>query len=565
MKFSEIQYMRPDLAELRERFHLLLDEFSSAVSSETQNRVMKDINDLRMEFQSLSTLASIRYSIDTCDKRFEVEQKYFDDNMPLYEELVDKFYESIIASKFRNELEARWGKQLFGVAEVSVRTFAPEIIEDLVLENALKTEYTKLVASAKIFFDGEEKNLAGLGAYMQSTDREVRKEANEAKWQFFSENEEQFDRIYDDLVKTRHKMAKKLGYENFVQMGYDRMGRTDYNSEMVAKFRNNVFQYIVPITLKLKKHQQERLGIDDFRYYDQPIDFPTGNAKPEGSPEWIVDCARNMYSELSPETNEFFNYMLENEMMDLVTKKGKDTGGYCTFIEKYKSPFIFSNFNGTSGDVEVLTHEAGHAFQAYSSRNFEIPEYFFPTSEACEIHSMSMEFLTWPWMNNFFKKQVNKFKYSHLKGSLVFVPYGVTVDEFQHWVYTNHTATPMERKRAWIEIEHKYLPYINYGDNHFLSSGGRWQQQRHIYMSPFYYIDYCLAQICAFQFWKRSNENRTEALSDYLRLCKAGGSKSFLRLVNEANLISPFEDNCIKSFVGAVEKWLDDFDGNGKS
>jgi M3 family oligoendopeptidase len=212
------------------------------------------------------------------------------------------------------------------------------------------------------------------------------------------------------------------------------------------------------------------------------------------------------------------------------------------------------------GDIEVLTHEAGHAFQAYSSRNFEIPEYFFPTSEACEIHSMSMEFLTWPWMNCFFKDQTEKFKYSHLKGSLVFIPYGVTVDEFQHWVYEHPEATPAERKLAWIDIEKKYLPYIDYDDNEFLEKGGRWQQQRHIYMSPFYYIDYCLAQICAFQFWKKSHDNSETALNDYLKLCKEGGSKSFLELVKVANLISPFEDGCIESFVGEIEKWLEGFD-----
>lgn len=470
------------------------------------------------------------------------------------------YYTAIVNSKYRNELEAKWGKQLFDVAEVTLRTFSPDIIEDLQKENELRTDYSKLLASAKIFFDGEEKNLQGLIPYMESTDRDMRKAANEAKWKFFADNEEEFDRLYDELVKVRAKMAKKLGYKNFVQMGYDRMGRTDYNADMVKVFRDQVRDTIVPIAVKLKQKQQRRLGLESFKYYDQPLDYKSGNAKPHGSPDWIVSCAKNMYSELSPETNEFFNFMLENEMMDLVNKKGKDTGGYCTFIEKYKSPFIFSNFNGTMGDIEVLTHEAGHAFQAYSSRNFEIPEYFFPTSEACEIHSMSMEFLTWPWMNCFFKDQTEKFKYSHLKGSVIFIPYGVTVDEFQHWVYDNPEATPAERKQAWLNIEKKYLPYIDYDNNEFLEKGGRWQQQRHIYLSPFYYIDYCLAQICAFQFWKKSMENREQALEDYLRLCRAGGSKSFLGLVETAGLTSPFEDGCLKSFMGVIDNWLENFD-----
>lgn len=560
MKFSEIEYERPNVQELQEKFGHLINLFNKAESFDEQDALIRNINDLRMEFQTLGTIASIKYSIDTNDKQFEEEQDFYDSNSPVFDGLVHQYYTAIVGSKFRDQLEKKWGKQLFDVAEVTLRTFSEEIIEDLKKENELRTDYSKLLASAKIFFDGEEKNLQGLIPYMESTDREVRKAANEAKWKFFSDNEEEFDRLFDELVKLRDRIAKKLGYKNFVQMGYDRMGRTDYNSEMVAKFRKQVEKFIVPIAVKLKQKQQSRLGLESFKYYDQPLDYKSGNAKPHGSPDWIVSCAKNMYSELSPETNEFFNFMLDNEMMDLVNKKGKDTGGYCTFIEKYKAPFIFSNFNGTMGDIEVLTHEAGHAFQAYSSRNFEIPEYFFPTSEACEIHSMSMEFLTWPWMNCFFKDQTEKFKYSHLKGSVIFIPYGVSVDEFQHWVYENPQATPLERKQAWLNIEKKYLPYIDYDNNEFLEKGGRWQQQRHIYMSPFYYIDYCLAQICAFQFWKKALENREQALEDYLRLCRAGGSKSFLGLVETANLISPFEDGCLESFMGVIDNWLENFD-----
>jgi M3 family oligoendopeptidase len=521
---------------------------------------MKDINYLRMEFQTMNTLASIKYTIETTNAEYENEQNFFDAITPVYEGVITKYYSSIIKSKFRQELEGKWGKQLFAIAELIIKTHSPEIVEDLKLENQLKTDYTKLLASAKIMFEGEERNLAALAPFMESTDREIRKSANEAKWKFFAEHDGEFDRLYDELVKVRYRMAKKLGFKNFVEMGYARMGRTDYNPDMVAVFRKQVEDHIVPITVKLKNKQKARLGIDSFKYYDQPLDYKDGNAKPEGEPEWIVNCALKMYNELSPETAEFFNFMVENELMDLVTKKGKDTGGYCTFIEKYKSPFIFSNFNGTSGDVEVLTHEAGHAFQAYSSRNFEVPEYFSPTLEACEIHSMSMEFLTWPWMNCFFNEQTDKFKYSHLKGSLIFIPYGVAVDEFQHFIYENPDVTPQERKKAWLEIEKKYQPYIDYDGNEFLEKGGKWQHQRHIYMSPFYYIDYCLAQICAFQFWKRANENDEQALNDYIRLCKAGGSKSFLGLVKLANLISPFDKNCVKSFVGDVEKWLNNFD-----
>ena len=556
MKFSNIEYKRPDIDAFKTQFKKLLSDFNSADSFEAQDEIMKEMNEIRKEFQTMSTLANIKYSINTLDKQFEEEQRFFDVYSPVYDGLVNEYYNSIIRSKFKKQLAEKWGEQLFEIAALIIKTYKHEILEDLQKENSLRTEYTKLLASAKVNFDGKELNLAGITPYTESTDRSVRKLANEAKWNFFESNSEQFDRIYDNLVKLRHKMAQKLGFKNFIEMGYARMGRTDYNAEMVAMFREQVRKYIVPLTLKLKKTQKELLGIDSFMYYDQPIDFKEGNAKPQGEPEWIVNCAKKMYEELSPETGKFFNFMVDNELMDLVTKKGKDTGGYCTFIEKYKSPFIFSNFNGTKGDIEVLTHEAGHAFQAFQSRFFEIPEYFFPTSEACEIHSMSMEFLTWPWMEHFFKEQTDKFKYSHLKGSVIFLPYGVSVDEFQHFIYANPDATPLQRKQAWLDIEKKYLPYIDYDENDFLQTGARWQQQRHIYISPFYYIDYCLAQICAFQFWKKSHEDREKALKDYIRLCSAGGSKSFLKLVELANLESPFGENGVKPVISDIENWL---------
>lgn len=560
MQFKEFKYERPNVKEIEVKFNELLEKFNLASSFEEQDSMMKDINHLRSEVESMSTIASIRHTIDTTDKFYEEENNYFDEVMPLYEGMVSKYYRSIVDSKFRSKLEDKWGKQLFAIAECALKTFSPEVIEDLQMENRLTSEYVKLLASAKIFFEGEERNLSGLIPFQQHKDREMRKKANEARYNFFVENEKEFDRIYDELVKVRTKIAKKLGFKNYVELGYARMNRTDYNAEMVAKFRNQVLENIVPAATKLMDRQRKRLALKELKYYDEKLNFLTGNATPKGDPQWIIENGVKMYSELSKETKEFFNFMVENELMDLVTKKGKAGGGYCTYISKYKSPFIFSNFNGTSGDIDVLTHEAGHAFQVYSSRGYEIPEYGFPTYEACEIHSMSMEFFTWPWMELFFKEEADKYKFAHLADSLVFIPYGVTVDEFQHFVYENPEATPEERKRAWRDIEKKYLPHRDYDGNDYLERGGYWYQQAHIFKTPFYYIDYTLAQLCAFQFWKKSLENREEAWKDYVRLCKEGGSKSFLNLVKVANLNSPFEEGTVKPVVDAVNKWLDSVD-----
>jgi M3 family oligoendopeptidase len=388
-------------------------------------------------------------------------------------------------------------------------------------------------------------------------DRSERKAAQEAITRFFEENEKEFDEIYDELVKTRHQIAQKLGYKNYVQLGYDRLSRTDYDSKLVENYRKQVLEDIVPVATKLRERQQKRLQLSETKYYDEALEFLTGNATPKGEAEWIIENGQKMYREMSGETNEFFSFMLEHELLDLVAKKGKAGGGYCTYISKYKSPFIFSNFNGTSGDVDVLTHEAGHAFQVYCSREYKVPEYACPTLDACEIHSMSMEFFAWPWMKLFFNEDEEKYKFSHMSGALMFIPYGVLVDEFQHWVYENPDATPKQRKAVWRELEQKYLPHRDYADNDFLNRGGFWFKQGHIFNLPFYYIDYTLAQVCALQFWVKANEDRAAAWKDYLTLCQAGGSKSFLQLVELARLNNPFVDGCVKAAIEPIQQWLD--------
>jgi M3 family oligoendopeptidase len=556
LKFEDYTYTRPNLDEVKRQFEAMLEKFNGAYSIEEQSQAMNEINRIKNDIGTMFNLCSIRHSINTEDEFYKTEQDYMDELDPEIEGLTTKYYQALVQSRFRQELEKKWGRQLFDLAESQLKTFKPEVIPLLQKENRLSTEYTKLIASAKIAFEGEERTLAQLEPFIQANDRGMRKRASVAKFDFLAEHQGELDRIYDELVKVRTEIAQKLGFKNFVELGYHRMMRTDYDAEMVAKYRKQIRDFIVPIATKLKERQKVRIGVEQLKYFDEGFNFPTGNPAPKGSPAWIIENGQRMYEELSQETGEFFRFMQDHHLMDLIAKKGKAGGGYCTYIENYKSPFIFSNFNGTSGDIDVLTHEAGHAFQVYSSRSFEIPEYLWPTYEACEIHSMSMEFFTWPWMELFFKEEADKYRFAHLSDALLFLPYGVSVDEFQHWVYENPSATPKERNLKWREIEKKYLPHRDYDGNEYLENGCFWQKQGHIFNDPFYYIDYTLAQICAFQFWKRSRENHREAWKDYMDLCKLGGSMSFLKLVEAAHLLSPFEDGCVESVVGEIETWL---------
>lgn len=560
MKFSDFKYERPVYESNKKEFNNIIKKISESNTYKEQKENIDILNKLRNSIETMSTIASIRHSINTEDEFYEKERAYWDEYSPLYEELNSLFYKAVVNSKFKDEIEHDFGKQFVSISEYSLKGFSSEIISDLQEENKLCSRYTKLLASAKINFEGKERNLSELGKYMLSKDREIRVKASKAYYGYFEENEKNFDDVFDKLVKIRDKIAKKLNFNNFVELGYIRMMRTDYNADMVKNFRKQVLEYIVPVASKLYKRQANRLNLDKLTYVDESFEFLSGNATPKGSPEYIIKNGKKMYSELSKETGEFFDFMLENELMDLVTKKSKAPGGYCTYIPDYKSPFIFSNFNQIADDMDVLTHEAGHAFQLYMSTWIDMPEINFPTYESCEIHSMSMEFITWPWMELFFKEESDKYKFTHLSSAIKFIPYGIVVDEFQHYIYENPNMSKEERKKIWRDLEKKYLPHKNYEGCDILEKGCWWFKQGHIFKNPFYYIDYTLAQICSLQFWKKMREDKDKGWDDYINICKVGGTKSFLEIVEIGNLKSPFKDGCVESVINTIKEYLDSID-----
>ena len=464
MKYSQMHYIRPDIAEVEKEMRELINKFINAASFVEADQLMNSINIIRNEFDSMKIIAFINYSNDTNNKNFIAEQDYFDNNYPLFNDFVFNYYKALTGSSFKKELTEKYGNHLFEIADISLKSFCHEIIEDMQKENHLCSEYVKLKASAKINFDGKILNLQELEPYMESVDRDIRHKAFIAYWKFFDDNSKVLDEIFDKLVYLRHDMAIKMGYKNYKELGYARMKRMYYNEIMVTWFRKDIKKYIVPLAEKLRVKQSKRLGFDKLMVYDLFLQFISGNATPKGDPVWVVEKGKIMYDELSAETREFYDFMFDNELMNVFSRKGKADMGYCEYIPKYKSPYIFANMNGTDDDITVLTHEAGHAFQAYESRNFHFKEYTEPTMETAEIHSMSMEFLTYPWMNLFFENETDKFKFSHLNGTVNFLPYGVMVDEFQHWVYENPSAKPSERNTKWRELEKIYMPHLNYGE-----------------------------------------------------------------------------------------------------
>ncbi len=548
MQFAEIPYERPDLAELTTQFNELLQAFPTA-DADGQVELIRAIKKLRSRFVTQQSLCHIRHTSDTRDAFYEAENAFFDEASPRFEALVNRFADALVGSPHRGAIEQMFGRQFIRRTEISLRAFDPATIAALGKENQLASAYTKVKARAEITFRGAKYNLSTLQPLMISPDRVTRREASEAHWAFFAEHEAELSGLYADLTRTRTEIARAMGHDTFVPLGYDRMARTDYGPGDVAGFRQQVRKHVVPLATELYERQRRRLGLERLRYYDEGVAFPEGNPKPKGTPEETVQAAGELYEELSPETDAFFKLMRDRELMDLVARDGKATGGYCTYLYKYCVPYIFSNFNGTSGDIDVLTHELGHAFQMYESRNQPVIEYILPTYEACEIHSMSMEFFAYPWMENFFGKGAERYRINHLESAIKYLPYIAAVDEFQHLVYERPDVTVAERMAQWRAIERVYLPHRDYDGNEFLERGGAWLRQSHIFQTPFYYIDYALAQMCAFQFYQRDQVSHRGAWGDYLKLCRAGGSESFLDLVTLANLRSPFAAGVVRDTV----------------
>jgi M3 family oligoendopeptidase len=502
------------------------------------------------------TIAQIRHDIDTQDEFYDKEQAYYDEIMPKLSNMQVMYAKLMYESPFRAYLEEKIGKVAFKNIEISLKAFDEKLIPLMQEENALTTSYDKLIASAAIDWEGETLNLSLLRKYLTDKDRDVRQKAYDKYCAFFEGKAQELDEIYDNLVKNRTKQARELGYDNYLELGYYRMKRNCYDKEMVENFRKQVKQYFVPFAEKLHERRRERLGLEKLSYIDAGVSFLNGNPAPIGTPEEIMVEGQKMYSELSKETKEFFDFMTENQLFDVLGRKTKKAGGYMTYLPVYNSPFIFANFNGTSGDVYVITHECGHAFQGYLSGKDPIKEHADITMETAEIHSMSMEFFTEPWMDKFFGDRTDDYLSMHLEEAAAFIPYGCMVDEFQHIVYENPDMTPQQRHTAWSQLEQEYRPHVDYTGSAFFEKGGFWQKQLHIYDYPLYYIDYCIAQTCAFQYKAKMDENFDEAWQSYLKLCNLSASDFFTNMVKEVGLDNPFEDGCMEEIVRKLEQKL---------
>jgi M3 family oligoendopeptidase len=554
-RFADVSAPTPDLDTLA----LMIGELEATVSGSASLDVclaaVKAWDAIRREIQTYSSLVGLRFQQDTTDPARRAEREAWDDAEPRWTELEVAMKRALLDHPRRVEIEAEIGTQAFALWESDVLAFDPAIKADLAREAKLGAEYVELLASAELAFDGEVLNLSSIQKYRQSPDRAVRHAAEELVWAWTASHGAELDRIFDDLTQLRTGMAAQLGFDDFTGLGYRRMCRVDYDRADVESLRAAVREHVVPFAAEIRRRQAGTLGLDRLMAWDEPVHDLAGNPAPMGDHDWMLERATEMFDAMG-DLGPFFRRMHAGGFLDLADRKGKAGGGFCTSFPTDGMPFVFANFNGTKGDVEVFSHEMGHAFQNYSSRALPLTDYLWPTYESAEIHSMSLEFLTWPHMERFFGGDADRFRRVHLSEALLFLPYGTAVDHFQHEIYARPGMSPAERHELWRSMEQTYLPWRDWGDLAYPAQGGRWQHQRHIYLMPFYYIDYVLAQTCALQFWVRSERDPDTAMRDYVALCRRGGEAPFRGLVASAGLTSPFDEGCLAEVVAAARAAL---------
>lgn len=554
--FRQLSLPTPVLADVTAQYGAIRAAFDRAASPEERLAAVARWDQLVRQLESCEALVNVRFQQDTRDPVRKAARDLCDQMRPKLKELSVDFKKMLLASPHRPELAARFGPQAFALWEAQTATYAPAIDEDMVREAKLEGDYTELLASALLDFHGQKYNLSDIVKFIEDPDRQTRHEAEQVRWGWFAKQKATFDRQYDELVSLRTGMAKKLGFDSFIGLGYKRMQRIDYTQSDVEVFRREVREHVVPLCVELRRRQAARLGVEKLMWWDSAIQDVQGNPAPRGDHDWMLERAQEMFDGLGHGLDAFFRLLRETHLLDLPSRDGKAGGGFCTSLVSHGLPFVFANFNGTQHDVVVFTHEIGHAFQNYLSCRLPLLDYAWPTTESCEIHSMGLEFLSWPHMEKFFGPDADRFRRIHLEQQLQFLPYGVAVDHFQHLVYAQPKATPDERHAMWQEVERIYLPWLDYGDLPHVAAGGRWQFQRHIYLYPFYYIDYTLALTCALQLWAKSQADFPAAMDSYVALCRRGGQAPFQELVKGAGLVSPFQAGSLRDTVARARKHL---------
>jgi M3 family oligoendopeptidase len=544
-------------------FERLIERIDAAESADAPDewlRLFEDWNALKSYVSSEGSRRSHDLSKDMSDAELEEADRYFREHVaPVADNGNSKLVNALLASRHRAAIAARYGDYLIRALETAVEPLAP-INNDLrVAVSTLVTKYDKVVSSGEVEVEGNTVTLSQARSLQSAESAETRRQAFVAYRQWFVDHRDELAKIYDELVHLRDRMAKNLGHENYIRLGYLSMGRTDYGQAEVAQFRANVRRYAVPLLSAIHKRLAAAHGSETLKPWDSSYDPELSLPSDVAPVETQLDKAQRVFESLSPELARHFVRMREENLIDLENRKGKRAGAYCTSFPDEGRVAILCNSTGEEEDVRTLMHEMGHAFQGWESQPIEAVDLQWPTSDACEVHSMGMEYLSMRHIEEFFTEdQAQKFRRGRWKRAIDLLCYVCVVDEFQHWAYENPSATFDERDAQWDRLWDTYITGIDYDGNERFKSA-RWYAQGHIFQMPFYYIDYALAETGAMQLALVDSRDHEEGLAKYLELCRIGGTRSVLDIFRKVGMRSPFDGELMRDLMShaASELGLD--------
>ena len=556
-KFSDLQYKETDYQSLAKMILHLTEKAKKADSPSSLEEVLKIYDTEMGEVGYNYTLSYIHSSLDSSDSFWqEALQKESKGNAMLD---TTPLLKAILENKYFSSFEEKYGPVLRDKLNKSIST-GSKAQNERAEEGGLVSKYQREKAMVRINYKGKELSEGEVIPLFESPIREERIQSRKAVAKAFLEKKELFGSMLERLVSLRDTIAKENGFSNYLEymdINYSRIG---YGEKEMDAFVSEVKEYVVPVLSHIFEETRKRLGLEEMTVADISLMFVDGNAKPSGGADVLKEAAKKMYKALSPEMEAFFTGMLDSHSIDVDFSPNKVSGmGFCTDLKKGMYPFVFGNLDGTSWDVTVFTHEVGHAWQSYASdQNLDLTLFREMPLDAVEIPSKTMELFSYPFAEEFFGKDGDKFRFAHFRNAVKEIVAYTSVHELNTWIYTHVGASFDEINEKWMEIQSSYYPNVSYGEmEEEEKKGAGLLRNMGIFMFPRYLISYVFSEMCAIDLFMEYLKDKDKALDSYNRLCRVGGSKSYPEILSAAGLEPSYKKGRVKDVMEKVKAYLE--------
>ncbi len=432
--------------------------------------------------------------------------------------------------------------------------------ENVTLEtetSKLGQKYQKIIGGLTVHFEGKEQTLIQMSRHLEGTERNYRQKAWELVANRRLEESEKIDSHIDDLAKLRNQMSENAGFSNYRDYAHKRLGRFDYSPDDCISFQNAIEEEMVPLLRELQDERIQELNINELKPWDTATD-PKGRPplEPFEKVSDLIECSQSIFNQVDGNLSDWFQTMQDLDLLDLANRKGKAPGGYQCSLDESRLPFIFMNSVGVQRDVETLLHEAGHAFHSMASQNEPLHSYRHAPIEFCEVASMAMELLGSEFLEEFYNsEEARRARINHLEGIVFVFPWIATVDAFQHWLYLNPDHSIEDRDKAWSNLIDRFGGNVDW-THYELAKAKLWHKQLHIFLHPFYYVEYGIAQLGALQVWANYKNNKSKALNDYKAALALGGSKPLPELFKRCNIQFDLSRDTVAPMADLLRKEL---------